>query len=180
MSRRTDAEQPPVVAGGQWSPAGFRRANAVGALATVAFALSILVASQNYAIRVGEQPGPGLFPAVVAACLLLLGGAWLIGVLRNRYQLDGDVEPPPDRSALVRAVASFAVVGACAFALRPLGYPLTIALAVSAFTVLGGARWRAAALTGPLFAAVTFLLVTSVLGIQLPTGILRPLLVGLL
>jgi hypothetical protein len=53
-------------------------------------------------------------------------------------------------------------------------------LAIALLTLLGGGRWRAAVITGLLFGTTTFLLVTTLLGIQLPTGILRPFLVGLL
>lgn len=191
MSRRTAPEhagataaeptEPGAVeAATTWTAAGFRRANIVGAAATVLSATAVVLAARGYAVQVGSQPGPGLFPTVVGLALLVLGLVWLVGALRHRYLLDEDVEAPPERTALVRAAATCAIVGACAFALRPLGYPLTIALAVGAFTVLGGGKWRAALATGLIFASVSFLLVTTVLGIQLPTGVLRPLLVGLL
>jgi putative tricarboxylic transport membrane protein len=180
MSRPTEPEPVSVTTSGHWSPSGFRWANIAGALVTIVFGGAILAAAQSYSFRVGDQPGPGLFPAVVGGAVALLGVLWLLGAVRNRYPVDDEVEPPPDRPAFVRAVLTFAVIAFCAFALRPLGYPLTAAIAVGACTVLGGGRWRAAVLAGVLFAAVTFLLVTSTLGIQLPTGILRPLLEGLL
>lgn len=180
MSRPTEPEAAVVVHSGHWSPVGFRLANILGALATTALGAAILVAAQAYAFRVGDQPGPGLFPTIVAGALVALGMAWLVGALANRYQVDDEVEPPPDRSALVRSVLTFVVIGASAFAMRPLGYPITAAIVVGVCTVLAGGRWRAAVLTGVLFSTVSFLLVTTTLGIQLPTGILRPLLSGLL
>jgi hypothetical protein len=121
-----------------------------------------------------------MFPAIIGVVLLGLGAAWFVGTVLNRYKVDAEVEPPPDRSALIRSVLSFVVVCAAAFLILPLGYPLTMALAITSLTLLGGGRWRAAVITGLLFGTTTFLLVTTLLGIQLPTGILRPLLVGLL
>jgi putative tricarboxylic transport membrane protein len=169
-----------VVHSGHWSPAGFRLANILGALATAGLGAAILLAAQSYAFRVGDQPGPGLYPTIVGGALLALGGAWLVGAVANRYPLDDEVEAPPDRSALVRSALTFLVIGFSAFALRPLGYPITAAIVVGVCTVLAGGRWRAAVLTGVVFSTVTFLLVTTALGIQLPTGILRPFLSGLL
>jgi putative tricarboxylic transport membrane protein len=180
MSRPTEPDAAVVVTSGHWTPRAFRLANVLGALGIVAFGAAILLAAQSYSFRVGDQPGPGLFPSLVGGALAVLGVAWLVGALGNRYPVDDEVEPPPDRPALVRAVLTFAVIGVCAFALRPVGYPVTAAVAVGLCTVLAGGRWRAAVLTGVLFSAVSFLLVTTVLGIQLPTGILRPFLSGLL
>lgn len=180
MSLHTLPDEVATTGTGRWSERGFRVANYAGSGGTIAFAALLLVSGQEYAFTVGKLPGPGMFPAVIGLCLLALGIAWLVGTISNKYQVDGDVEPPPDRSALIRAGLSFAVVCAAAFAIQPLGYPVTIALAVSTLTLVGGGRWRAAVITGPLFAGSSFLLVTTVLGIQLPTGILRPLLVGFL
>jgi putative tricarboxylic transport membrane protein len=180
MSRPTEPEPAVVVHSGHWSPAGFRLANVLGGFATAGLGAAILVAAQSYSFRVGDQPGPGLFPTIVGGALVALGTAWLVGALANRYEVDDEVEAPPDRPALVRSVLTFLVVGVAAFAMRPLGYPITAALVVGICTVLAGGRWRAAVLTGLLFAVVSFLLVTTTLGIQLPTGILRPFLSGLL
>jgi len=180
MSLHTLPDQPVTTATGHWTKRGFKIANFAGAIGTMGFALMLLVSGQEYAFTVGNLPGPGMFPAVIGVALLGLGMAWFVGTALNRYSVDDEVEPPPDRSALIRAGLSFAVVCLSAFAMQPLGYPVTMALAAASLTLLGGGRWRAAALTGPVFAAATFLLVTTVLGIQLPTGILRPLLVGLL
>ncbi|MGN9778199.1 tripartite tricarboxylate transporter TctB family protein [Micromonospora sp. H33] len=163
-----------------WSPSAFRLANIGGAAATVAFGVALLLAAQSYAFRVGQLPGPGLFPTLIGGALVALGALWLVGGLRGRYRPDGDVEPPPDRRIVGKALTTFAVIGGYAVLLRPLGYLLCSALAVSLFTALAGARWRTALITGPLFAVATFLLVTTALGIQLPYGVLAPFLGPLL
>ncbi|GAA2175931.1 hypothetical protein GCM10009846_27730 [Agrococcus versicolor] len=163
-----------------WSPTGFRIANIVGAALAVALAAALLIASQEYAFRVRSLPGPAFFPVIIGVAMLGLSIAWLVLALLGRYRVDADTEPPPDRSAMVRAVASLGVVTASAFAMQPLGYPLTVAIAVAILTLLARGRLRAAIPTGLGFAVVSFLLVTTVLGVQLPTGVLRPLLVGLL
>jgi hypothetical protein len=180
MSLHTLPEQPVTTGHGHWSARGFRIANFAGSTGTIGFALLLLISGQEYAFTVGNLPGPGMFPAIIGVALLGLGTAWFVGTVLNKYKVDDEVEPPPDRSALIRSALSFAVVCASAFVMLPLGYPLTMALAVSSLTLLGGGRWRSAVIIGPLFAATTFLLVTTLLGIQLPTGILRPFLVGLL
>ncbi|WP_167139321.1 tripartite tricarboxylate transporter TctB family protein [Diaminobutyricimonas sp. TR449] len=165
---------------GQWTPSQFKWANIIGASLCIAFALAILLGATGYAFQVQALPGPGMFPTVIGVGLLGLSVAWLGGSILGRYPVDEDIEPPPDRSALIRAVASFGIVCASAFAMQPLGYPLTIAVSVTVFTLLAGGGWRTALVVGPLFAASTFLLVTTLLGVQLPTGILRPLLITLL
>lgn len=163
-----------------WTQRGFKLANIIGSSICIAFAIAILLGAQSYAFQVQNLPGPGMYPIVVGTGLLGLSVAWFIGTLRNRYPADDEVEPPPDRSAFIRAIATFGVVAASAFAMQPLGYPLTMAIAVFVLVILGGGRWRAAIISGLLFAVSSFLLVTTVLGVQLPTGVLRPLLVNLL
>lgn len=169
-----------TVGTGHWTEHGFKLANAIGSAVCIAFAVGILLGAQAYAFQVQNLPGPGMYPVVVGTGLLALSVAWLVGTLLNRYPVDEEVEPPPDRSAFLRALTSFAVVAMSAFAMQPLGYPLTIAVAVFCLVLLGGGGWRAAIISGLLFAVSTFILVTTVLGVQLPTGILRPLLINLL
>ena len=180
MSHHTGRDQPISLGTGHWTQRSFKIANIVGSLITMSFALAILLGAQEYAFSIQGRPGPGMFPATIGTGLLAFSTAWFVGTLLNRYPADDEVEPPPDRSALIRAIASFTVVCVSAFVLQPLGYPLTLALAVGVLTVLAGGRWRTAVIVGPVFAFSTFLLVTTVLGVQLPTGILRPLLVTLL
>ena len=180
MSHLTGRDAPLTLETGHWTQASFKWANIFGSLLTIVLALAILVGGQSYAFQVRDLPGPGMFPTVIGTGLLALSVTWFIGSLMNRYPADDEVEPPPDRPALVRATASFTVVLASAFAMQPLGYPLTMAAAVTVLTVLARGRWRTALLSGLLFAASTFLLVTTVLGVQLPTGILRPLLISFL
>lgn len=180
MSHLTGPDAPIVLNTGHWNPAAFKGANIAGALATMALALAILLGGQGYAFSVRGLPGPGMFPAIIGTGLLALSVAWLVGAVLNRYPNDAEVEPPPDRPALIRTIVSFGVVCGSAFSMQSVGYPLTIAVAVIVLTILARGRWRAAVLTGILFSACSFFLVTTVLGVQLPTGILRPLLINFL
>ncbi|MCT2581838.1 tripartite tricarboxylate transporter TctB family protein [Actinophytocola gossypii] len=164
----------------RWSPRGFRLANLLGAGVLTAFSAWLLLASLSYAFQVGGQPGPGFFPRLVAGLLLVLGLVWFGTTLVRAPDVTGVSEGPPDRPTLVRVVAALAVVTAAAFALMTLGYPLTIAAAVAALALLAAATVRTAVVTGVLFAVTSFLLVTTLLGIQLPLGVLRPFLVFLL
>lgn len=183
MSHLTGADQTRSVktlGTGHWTQRGFKLANIIGSSLCIVFAAAILLGGQGYAFQVQNLPGPGMYPIVVGTGLLGLSVAWLIGTLLNRYPADDEVEPPPDRPAFIRAMLSFGVVAGSAFAMQPLGYPLTMAIGVFVLVLLGGGRWRAAIISGVLFAVSSFLLVTTVLGVQLPTGILRPLLVNFL
>lgn len=163
-----------------WSPRAFRIANVAGAVGAIGLAAAILLASQDFAFRVRDLPGPAFFPVIIGVGMLGLSVAWLVLAILGRVPLDDEVEAPPDRSAAIRAIASLLVVAVSAFVLQPLGYPLTVAIAVTVLTLLARGRLRAAIPTGIGFAAASFLLVTTALGVQLPTGVLRPLLVGLL
>lgn len=174
------AEPTPGVSEVQWTPVTFRIANIVGAVLAIALAAAILLASGDFAFRVRDLPGPAFFPVVIGVALLACSVAWLVLAIVGRLRPDGETEPLPDRGALLRAGASLVVVGISAFVLQPLGYPLTLAIAVTVLVLLARGRLRAAIPTGVGFAAASFLLVTTVLSVQLPTGLLRPLLVGLL
>jgi len=167
-------------ASAQWTPGRFRWANALSAVVVTAFGATIWFASGSYALWVGGLPGPGFFPGIVGFCLTALGVLYLIGSLARRYPLHDEVEPPPDRRALVTSALSVAIMGLTAFVLVPIGYPIVAALGVALLVRLAGGSWRTAVVSGVLFAAATFLLVTTALGIQLPTGVLGPLLTGLL
>ncbi len=164
----------------QWTSRRFAWVNALSAIAVTIFGLAICFGSRAYPMWVGAQPGPGFFPMIVGLCLSVLGVLYLISSLARRYHVYPDIEPPPDRNALWRSGVSLAIVAVAAFALVPIGYPIVAAACITSWLRLAGGRWHIAALTGVLFAAISFLLVTTVLGIQLPTGVLRPLLIGLL
>lgn len=166
--------------GPAWTGRGFKIANAVAACTVMALAVAIILGAQQYAFIVQGQPGPGMYPVVVGSVMLVLSAAWLVGTVTNRYPVSAETEPPPDRRALVRTALSLILVGASAFMMQPVGYPLTVAIVVALFVFIAGGRWLAALLAGVGFAAGSFLLVTTLLSVQLPTGVLRPLLIGLL
>jgi len=163
-----------------WNPQAFRLVNVLSAVAVTALGAAITFSSRNYPLWVGGLPGPGLFPGVVGASILVLGLLYLVEALTRPHQPHLETEPPPDRSALIRSGLSVAVLAIAAFALVPIGYPIIAALSVAALIRLAGGRWIVAVSTGILFSVITFLLVTTTLGIQLPLGVLRPYLVGLL
>lgn len=163
-----------------WTPNRFRWANTFSAVVVTAFGATLWFVSGSYALWVGGLPGPGFFPGIVGAGLTILGVVYFIGAEARRYPLHDDVEPPPDRRALMASALSLAILALAAFALVPVGYPVVASVGVALLVRLAGGRWRTAVVGGVFFAAASFLLVTTVLGIQLPTGVLRPLLIGLL
>lgn len=185
MSLRTGNDMPEQAAALQdhepsWTPKTFRLANILGACGAIALASAILLASGNFAFRVRDLPGPAFFPVIVGSAMLAFSIAWLVLALVRRLHPNQETEPPSDAEALIRAAAALVVVGISAFVLQPLGYPLTVAIAVTVLVVIARGRWLVGLISGVAFAALSFLLVTTALGVQLPTGILRPLLVGLL
>lgn len=163
-----------------WNPRAFRLVNVLSAAAVTGLGAAITFSSRNYPLWVGGLPGPGLFPGVVGISIFALGLLYLVEAVRRPHQPHLETEPPPDRSALTRSGLSVAVLVIGAFALVPIGYPIISALCVAALVRLARGRWMVACSTGILFSVITFLLVTTTLGIQLPTGVLRPFLVGLL
>lgn len=188
MSLRTgvDEMQQQDVSRGQspaepvWTATTFRVANIIGATAAVAFAAAILIASGDFAFRVRDLPGPAFFPVIIGVAMLAFSVAWLVLAILGRLQPNDETEAPPDRGALIRSALALLVVLCSAFAMQPLGYPLTLAIAVTLLVLLARGRLRAAIPSGIGFAVLSFLLVTTALGVQLPTGVLRPFLIGLL
>lgn len=169
-----------LIAEPTWTPRAFRIANILGAAGAVALAAAILFASGDFAFRVRDLPGPAFFPVIIGVAMLAFSVAWLVLALLGRLHPNDETEAPPDRGALVRSGVALLVVLASAFTMQPLGYPLTLAIAVTVLVLLARGRLRAAIPTGVCFAVLSFMLVTTVLGVQLPTGVLRPILIGLL
>jgi len=64
------------------TPGRFRRGrhtlDRIAAAVLLAFALVVLVTSLGYGLFLGGQPGPGLFPAIVAVALGVVSACWLV------------------------------------------------------------------------------------------------------
>jgi putative tricarboxylic transport membrane protein len=115
--------------------------------------------------------GPGLFPALIGAGLILLGGLLLAAVARGeRFEPqeveDADPTRPPSRRALWTAAAAGV---APILVIRPLGFPVAAALAFALTARAFGSRRVALDLAvGLLLGVACWLLFSRLLGLSLP------------
>jgi putative tricarboxylic transport membrane protein len=128
--------------------------------------------------------------AYVAGTLLAIGGGALVvtqlmasraataGAPIGKEELGGD-DPAYPASSL-RVFALVAGLVAYALLLTPLGYILSTMLFVSIGTVAMGGRGLSRLLVYPfIYAAATYLLFDTLLGVRIPDGVLRPLIVAI-
>jgi putative tricarboxylic transport membrane protein len=115
--------------------------------------------------------GPGLFPALIGAGLVVLGALLLVAVARGeRFEPqeaeDADASRRPSRAAFWTTVVAGAVP---IVVVRPLGFPvaaaLTFALTARAF---GSRRLPLDLVVGFLLGAACWLLFSRLLGLSLP------------
>lgn len=116
----------------------------------------------EYRVTFGDPAGPSLFPRIVAVPLGLFS---LVLILR----------PDPDPvwfrfPAVLRQAAALAVLSGYPMVLLPLGFPAATFLAVAILSVLFGAGWLPAVLTGLGLSAGIFVIFTSIFGLPLPVG----------
>jgi putative tricarboxylic transport membrane protein len=128
--------------------------------------------------------------AYVVGALVAIGGAVLLlmqaGGLRmaaaapvdvGKAELGGD-EPGHPASGL-RVFALVAALLASALLMRPAGYILASIFFVSVGTAVMGGRGAARLVVVPVvYALVTYILFDTLLGVRIPDGILRPLIVA--
>jgi putative tricarboxylic transport membrane protein len=128
--------------------------------------------------------------AYVVGALVAIGGAVLLlmqtGRLRmaaaapadvGKAELGGD-EPGHPASGL-RVFALVAALLASALLMRPAGYILASIFFVSVGTAVMGGRGAARLVVVPVvYALVTYILFDTLLGVRIPDGILRPLIVA--
>jgi putative tricarboxylic transport membrane protein len=110
--------------------------------------------------------GPGLFPKIVAAGLVLSG----LGIALERTTPPaGDVLRPLPILAVLAVIAAFALT------LDWLGFHVAGSLALLAAIRLFGGGWTRALLVAPIATALLHLLFYDFLRVPLPWGLLLPL-----
>jgi putative tricarboxylic transport membrane protein len=115
--------------------------------------------------------GPGFFPAVIGAGLVLLGILLLVAVARRepfepQEAEDADVSRPPSRAAFWMTVAAGVIP---VFVIRPLGFPVAAALAFALTARAFGSRRLLLDLgVGLLLGVACWLLFSRLLGLSLP------------
>lgn len=116
----------------------------------------------------GDPVGPKPFPTAAGVVLVVTGA---LVALRPGAPV---AWPGPARLGAIAAAA--VALAAYALLMRPLGFVLATALAVSVSSLVFGARAWAASLLGLFVGVSLFLLFDRVLEIPLPHGLLAPLL----
>ncbi len=159
--------------------AGWLRGRAELGLAALVLAIGATVLLQAATLETPATVnvvGPRVFPALVGALLVVVGGWLAVDVLRGGHGdpeagEDVDTSRPSDWRALGYVTAAFA---AHVVLLRPAGWFIAGAVLFWGVAVALGARnrLRAAGVAVVLSAAV-YLVFSYLLGVSLPTGVLR-------
>jgi putative tricarboxylic transport membrane protein len=132
--------------------------------------------------RIG-QPGPGFFPMIVGAVLILTAGACLIQALLVKRSA-GTVPEGPDEEAPARGnrqvgktwlLLAFLVL--YILALQPVGFPIALTVfLLASIWVFGYRKWLPAVGIAALLTAVSYLTFIVWLKVPLPLGILSDIL----
>jgi putative tricarboxylic transport membrane protein len=148
----------------------WREAGSSAALGLLA--LFALIASAGMEIGSVTQPGPGFFPLVLSAALVLVALALLVNAFRS-----GGAAPeatmPPERTApwkLLASVGTFAVYIAL---FERLGFVVATAGFLSfLFGALARYRWPVAVGAGVALTIAAYLVFNTWLQVRLPHGVL--------
>lgn len=167
-------EQENVETDPTWSAPSYLRANAAGSIAAIGVGVAIITASQGYALFVNNLPGPGFYPLIIGIAMTVLALIWCIGTFMGHHAPTSETGTPPERDAVIRSVIAVVAIAAFMFALRPIGYPVSVGILTIILVLLARGGVRKALATGPIFAIASYLLITSGLGVPLGLGILKP------
>jgi putative tricarboxylic transport membrane protein len=153
--------------------AGARRNASAVAMALTVMALGVFVAFDTFTNLAGPsyaEVGPGVFPLIVGAALLLAGLSLLIQSLRGQWRVswvERDASAAPLRNVVL--VAAALVLNVLLFV--PIGF---IAASTVLFTCVsaafGSRRFVRDAVIGIAFAATIYAIFVHGLGLSLPAG----------
>jgi hypothetical protein len=132
--------------------------------------------------RIG-QPGPGFYPVVVGACLILTAAACLVQTLMTARRNAGPAGETVANASVQShrqthktwLLLSFLVL--YVLALKPLGFPIAISvLVIASIRVFGYRRWLPTLGIAAALTLVSYLTFVVWLKVPLPLGILDDLL----
>ncbi len=153
--------------------AGSARAQVAAGLVLLLFGLGVAwqAAAQ---LQLGEplRPGPGFYPLGLGIVLVLLA-AWRVVEARVARVDSGPVGPTVPIAPIL---ATLGLVLTFALLLEPLGFIPTSLLVVGLLVRVAGLSWRSSAIVAITSSILSYILFDLLLGLQLPTGILEPLL----
>lgn len=152
------------------APGTTGRAALIGGLVGIVLGAVYLIQALQYPLGSLATPGPGAFPLVVGALMVVGGLGTAVGALRTREaKLIPWARGPALRRVLVLGLAAVAFV----VFFRTVGYPVLAALL--AFTAMQICSYRTLlirVLASVAISAVTYLLFAQLLEMRLPLGVL--------
>ena len=135
----------------------------------VVFLLAFAVFWQGRGLSIGSlhAPGPGFFPALIAAVLVILSLFLMIGGGKKEGEED-DVSGP----AIIRMLVLFAALVAYFLFLEYLGFVIvSFLLMFFLFSWVGRQRWYVAFLSAVICIGLAYLLFEILLKSNLPRGV---------
>jgi putative tricarboxylic transport membrane protein len=142
-----------------------RRARLALAAGGLLLGIVYLAATCRYPLGTGRQPGPGLYPLMVAGLLLLssFATAW-----QTKSKAMAAIEWPRGAGRWRMAAILLAVISYIAL-LPNLGHLIASAVTtLISLQALGGLRWPAKILLAVFFGVASFYLFNNLLGVPLP------------
>jgi putative tricarboxylic transport membrane protein len=140
----------------------------LGFAALLALGIASAARSLSYGIWVDGEPGPGLFPLVASALVVIPS---LISLLGLAVGSTGGAAPVNDVTATPRRfIAYSAVILIWPLLLQPLGYPLASGIALLSLLRAGGVGWILSAAVTVGAVGGSILLFQTLLEVPLPAG----------
>lgn len=130
-------------------------------------------------------PGPGLFPMLVGACLIVTAlGCLLQEIVPRMRSKDADDSAlakegsaAPEERNVAKTIQLTALMIGYIFALKPLGFPLAICVfLVLAIRIFGYRRWLPTLAMAAVIAIISYIVFIVWLKVALPLGVLEEVL----
>jgi hypothetical protein len=116
------------------------------------------------------RPGAGFFPTLVGIFACVVATIVCAQAFRAPVRALTAGEGVPDAAARYRALSTVVVLVAFCALMPWIGYPLVAFAFVTVLLQRLGSRWRSAAITGVVTAAVSFYVFGVLLDVPLPRG----------
>jgi putative tricarboxylic transport membrane protein len=151
-------------------PTTIREVDALSGAIVATLGLFMLYQSMQMSFYADGVPGPGFFPALLAAALIVLGASLVVTRLR-KPQDAADRHQLPNRRQASRALSLWITALAATLLVDPLGFPLAMFLLVALILfVIEGRRGLGAIATAILIPLLAWLLFAELLLVPLPAG----------
>jgi putative tricarboxylic transport membrane protein len=139
--------------------------------------LGVSVSLSSYRLKLGSlsEPGPGLMPFLLGILLSIFSLSLLLRSLKKHPtgSKDSRGESPWAGVDFKKVVLIFMALVCYAFLLESIGFVLvTFLLLLLLFKIVEPRKWVPALVASTLIAAVAYLLFVTILGVDLPSGVL--------